>query len=201
MKKILYCDFDGTLIRENSEELLIKFLLETHYFKFYHYVLAAAGRCINAPFHFFKRGSPVKSWTACVKQEQKENIIDNFWERKINSVHINFSVLDKIKEFDGNTVIVTGSDQDLVYMFLKRKGLTDLIADVVGSKVGPSGIHISQHPYGKEKCKYLDSRAYKVGIANEAADIFYLSKCDEVYIVPGDQILENTAKIKKWKVI
>ncbi len=201
MEKILYCDFDGTLIQENSEGMLVDFLIKSGYFKIYHYILALICRLINFPRRLAKRGAFIKAWTAFLPCEKKTELIEWFWKQKISQIHINQGVLKKIKDFNGKVVILTGSDQQLVYEFLLRKGLINLIDKVIGNQVGKSGIRVIYHPYGREKCKFLDNSAYKVGIANEAADIFFLSGCDEAYIISGDPKLENAAKKNGWRRI
>ncbi|MBD5116125.1 MAG: haloacid dehalogenase-like hydrolase [Ruminococcaceae bacterium] len=201
MEKILYCDFDGTLIQENSEVMLVNFLIKSGYFKIYHYVLALICKIINVPRRLAKRGVIIKAWTAYLSNEKKDELIEWFWKQKISQIHINQNVLEKIKDFDGKTIILTGSDQQLVYSFLRKKGIIDLIEKVIGNQVGKSGIRVLCHPYGRDKCKLLSDSAYKVGIANESADIFYLSECDEAYIVSGDAELENAAKKNGWRMI
>lgn len=201
MEKVLYCDFDGTLIQENSEQLLVSFLMETGYFKLYHYMAAVLCKAVNLPRRLAKRGAAAKAWSIGLTEQEKSDLIGSFWDKHMEGIHVNSKVLKTAEDFDGKRIILTGSDRQLVYDFLRRKGIADSIDDVIGAKTAAAGFKVLQHPYGRDKCLFLDPSVYKAGIGNEAADIFFLSQCDQAYIVPGDPVLENIAAKNGWRVI
>jgi phosphoserine phosphatase len=142
-----------------------------------------------------------KNWTAFTSEEAICSWIDEFLISEIESIEIRNSVYEFIKEFDGEKVLLTGCDQRLVEEFLKRKGYYDLFNSIIGSKVGKNGFKVVRHPYGKEKCNYLNETNYNVGIGNEYADVFYLLKCREAIAVNPDRQLRDAAINNSWRIL
>lgn len=201
MKQVLYCDFDGTFIAENSEKLLIDYLKEIHFFNWKHYVLAVLGLAMNSPRRMIGKENIMKSWTYGMNSLQKEKLLNEFIRDKGRKIHLNTDVVQFVKSFEGKRVLLSGSDVDLLRTYLKSISLIEEFDEICGCEMAENGIRISKHPYGKSKVQYVDQNATTVGIANEIADKYYLKKCKKVYVIKGDSKLERLAYKNKWSLI
>lgn len=203
MKGIIYCDFDGTLIKEDIETAWLKFLLEERALRWFQYILAV----ISIPVSMFRKkqfkSSLFKSWSAGMSLEQKETLVNQFLQTKKAALNLNIEVLNYLKTVKDcyDIVILTGSDELLVKSYLRFKKIDTLFTEIIATKTSKSGFFIKQHPYGKDKCKFIDTGKKTIGIANEFADSFYLEMCDKVFIVKGDARLMSLAEKRKWEII
>jgi len=205
MKKsgIVYCDFDGTFIKEDIETLWLKFLIRNRKIKWYQYILS----CISIPVNLIRkkqfRGGMLKSWPVGMTDGKMAQLLSEFYTDVNSQIHINNKVynllLNLISEYD--LVLLTGSQENLVKSYLNHVSCKDMFTDIIGSRVKSNGFILVRHPYGKDKCKYINNTKKTIGIANEFADLFYLNICDKVYIVPGDKNLTKLAKEKEWEII
>ena len=82
-------------------------------------------------------------------------------------------------------VVLTGSDEDLVKAFLQNDNRI-FYDDVIGSKVKSDFFRVKRHPFGRGKCKYVNSDNYNIGIANDRSDHFYMDMCNEQYYIKKD---------------
>jgi len=197
---ILYCDFDGTIIKQDIERELIQYLHSKHYLAAYQYMFAVITFFINFIRKKLFRGGVLKSWSAFITEKKRSIWIDEFL-RQDKKLSLNEQAINYIKNIDAHKIVLTGSETALVEDYLEKVGLNKEFKHVCGSVTGKKGFRIMRHPYGKDKCKYLDINAYKIGIANEWADHFYLEKCDEVVVVSPEKKLELFAKEKGWQVL
>lgn len=201
MRRIFYCDFDGTIIHENSEVLFVKFLMQSGYFKIYHYIIAGIALVINAVRRLLGHGNIIKAWTFRLSDINKKELVNQFWDEYGEQINLNMSVISYLYSFDGEIVVLTGSDEILVEEFLKRADLLNNVHHVIGAQMGKEGLVVKRHPYGKDKCNYIEKADYILGIANEPVDQYFLSMCNEALIVKGSKKLERIAKEKNWSVI
>lgn len=202
-KGILYCDFDGTLIKEDIETAWLNFLIEMKALHWFQYILAV----ISIPVSMFRKkqfkSSLFKSWSVGMSLEKKDILVNQFLQTKKATLNLNIEVLNYLKKVkDGyDIVILTGSDELLVRSYLEYKKIDKLFTKIIATKTTKSGFFIKQHPYGKDKCKFIDTSKKTIGIANEFADSFYLEMCDKAFIVKGDTKLMSLAKKRKWEII
>lgn len=203
MKGIIYCDFDGTLIKEDIETAWLKFLLEERALRWFQYILAV----ISIPVSMFRKkqfkSALFKSWSAGMSLEKKQKLISQFLQAKGSLLTLNVQVLACLNMVNNHydIVILTGSDELLVKSYLRFKKIDTLFTEIIATKTSKSGFFIKQHPYGKDKCKFIDTGKKTIGIANEFADSFYLEMCDKVFIVKGDARLMSLAEKRKWEII
>lgn len=201
MEQVLYCDFDGTFIEENSEKLLIDYLKEIHFFNCKHYFLAALGIFMNLPRRMIGKENIMKAWTLGMNSQQKEKLLNEFIRDKGRKIHLNIAVVQFVKSFEGKRVLLSGSDVDLLRTYLKSISLIEEFDEIYGCEMAENGIRVLRHPYGKTKVQYVDQNAMTVGIANEIADQYYLKNCKKVYVIKGDSRLERLAYKNKWSLI
>ena len=199
----VYCDFDGTLIKESIEPIWLKFLIKNKKLHWFQYFLAI----ISIPVGIIRKkqfkASLFKSWSVGMSREKKQKLIEEFCLTSAEEIHLNSKVLTKLEYLRNfyNIVILTGSDEDLVLNYLRYKKIECLFSNIIAAKMSKNGFFVQQHPYGKEKCKFIDTTSKTVGIANEFADSFFLKMCDRVFVVNGDVKLMALAKEEKWEEI
>ena len=198
---IVYCDLDGTLIEGDLEREFLKYLRNNNYLKICNYI----GAFLSIPLNYIRRkknrGSLLKSWTIGFKQEQLQYLFYDFFRSsnpKLKNIPQTWQLLMQLKK-DCKIVLLTGSYEELVSSFLKYKKIDSFFDRIIGCQVKSNGYTVKMHPYGIDKCSYITEEKDTIGIANEFADSFYLSHCDEVYILPGDLRLEKIAEINNWR--
>lgn len=203
MSKI-YCDLDGTLIEGDLEREFIRYLQSMNHFTIWNYFLAM----ISLPTNWIRRqknyGSKYKSWTFGKNEEERKLLYSEFFSKCPNCIRFRVNVLELLKKYkdDNNKIILmTGSYIELVRFFLERENVTPLFDEVIACEVKKNGFCISQHPYGKDKCIFLDLSEPIIGIANEYADRFYLELCSEAYVVGEDKKLKEVAYKNNWRYL
>lgn len=201
MKKILICDFDGTLIKENIEKRLLAYLLREKKLIWYQYILAVISLPINLLRKKIGKGNLFSAWSAFLSVNKYNQLIHDFLEMEAKKITLNSEVLDYIKDFNGKKVLLTGSRLDLVKKYLLYYNQQDLFDEIIGTQTDRRGFIIKIHPYGKEKMKYIRKYNNTVGIGNEYADRYFLKLCKEVIVVNPDDKLEQITKKNNWKLI
>lgn len=200
---IVYCDLDGTLLKGDLEFAYLKYLIKKRKITIYQIIVSF----LSVPINYIRKRrfkkSLMKSWTLKKSGYLLEKHILEFLEEQSKNLVLRQEILILLMEFQQKyeLVLLTGSQEELVKVFLKYKGIDKLFDKVIGSKVSKSGIIVKEHPYGKDKCKYINNSVKTIGIANEYADSFYLKKCDEVYIVQDDKKLVKLAEQLGWRKI
>ncbi len=199
MNEILYCDLDGTLIRDNLEGAFVAYLRRRRELSVLHYAAAAFTVPVNAFRRRFFLPHPFKSWTAFRSASEKRELISRFLENEGANISFAPNVLRFVEDFKGKKVLLTGSDEDLAAAFLKFTERSDLFDEVCGSKTAPNGFAVIRHPFGRGKLPFIDAKAASVGIGNEYADRFFLEKCSKAYVAAPDGRLRVTAVKSGWK--
>jgi hypothetical protein len=143
----------------------------------------------------------LKSWSALRSEKVITGWIESFFVEKSEKIKINEDVLSYIKIFEGKKILLTSCYQPLAEKFLVHGGYVGLFDKVIGTLMGKNNIRVLRNPFGKGKCKFIKADSYTVGIANEDADIFYLSICNEAIAVNPEVKLRKTALKKRWRVI
>lgn len=201
MKKILICDFDGTLIKENIEKRLLAYLLRERKLLWYQYILAVISLPINLLRKKMDKGNLFSAWSAFLSINKYNQLIDDFLEMEAGKITLRSEVLEYIKNFNGKKVLLTGSRLDLVKKYLLYYRQQDLFDEIIGTQTEKKGFVIKIHPYGKEKVKYIRKYDNIVGIGNEYVDRYFLQLCKEVIVVNPDDKLEQVARKNNWKLI
>lgn len=201
--KILYCDFDGTFIDGDIEKEFVNYQMRKSLLSPKYYILAM----ISVPFNYLRRkrnhSSCFKSWTFKRTEEEKRRMFNDFLEEVEKTITVNEKTeafLNEKKSEGYKLILLTGSYEMLVKRFLEKRNIA-LFDEVIGCTVGKSGFFVERHPYGHNKCDFIDMSKYRIGIANEFADRFYLEKCNEAFVVGDDEKLLNIAEEKKWRRI
>ena len=199
MKKTLVCDFDGTLVRYTIEIELIRFLIRTKNIKLYHYLLSGFSIPLNCiPLYLFKRGAWFKAWTAFLSVDEQELLFQQFSKESNMNQLINNHVLEIIQNFKGKKILLTGCYEPLANYILKELQIYDEFDIIIGSKVGLLNFFVIQHPYGKDKIKYLKNTHCYIGLGDSFSDKYFLDNCEKVYIIKGNQKLEKYAANNNW---
>jgi len=183
MKRIIICDFDGTVIEGNIENCFTRFLLQQKELRIKLFTAAIPALLINLPLNKLCLPSVIKSWTYVLKQEIS-HYIDLFLKENNRKLKIKKETISLIKEISHDkSVLLTGSYQELVERFLEYNNIK-CFDKIIGAQVKlPLYLFIKKHPYGKEKCKYVDRTNYNIGIADNYSDHFYLDMCNEKYYI------------------
>lgn len=179
-KRVILCDFDGTLIEGNIENAFTSYLLKQKEIKLKLLSVALFTLPFNLLLNKLFLPSITKSWTLILRQRVVE-YIDSFLDEYIERIKLKEDTIKLIDSLDRDELILlTGSYQQLVEAFIRRKNLT-WIDKVIGTEVHNNHFTIKRHPFGKGKSKYVDLRNYNIGIANDYSDHFYLDICNEQY--------------------
>tara|TARA_Y100000768_G_scaffold386286_2_gene374330 strand:+ start:1559 stop:2179 length:621 start_codon:yes stop_codon:yes gene_type:complete len=199
MKKTLISDFDGTLINCTLEIELIKFLVRTKKLKIYHYILAPFVIFINFfPLYFLKKGEWLKTWTLFLSNEQQNKIFEQFFFDFKNKQLINQNVIEIIRNFKGNKILLTGCYEPLAVFFLKKLKIDYMFDDIIGSRVGAFNFFVDQHPFGKDKVKFLSNYICSIGLGDSFIDNYFLKHCEKIYVVGDNQKLISYAIKNGW---
>lgn len=182
MKKVIICDFDGTLIEENIENMFTSYLLQDKRIRYKLISVALLTLPINIIRNKLFLPSLIKSWTF-VLQDKISFYIDDFLQKHKDQIHIKNSTIELINRLRyDKLIILTGSYHQLVEKFLAIC-LPAFADEVIGSTVKGNKFVVDRHPYGKGKKKFVDIDNYNIGIANEDSDRFYLDLCNEKFII------------------
>ena len=150
MKKVLICDFDGTLINKISEIEFIRWLVMEKKMRFYHYVLSVISCVINIIPLSQNRGTWLKAWTAFRPFSVQNDLIKQFAISVTEKLYINRTVLEIVKGFSGQKILLTGCYDPLVKSIVKALDLQSYFDDIIGAKVGMANFLVTQHAYGRD---------------------------------------------------
>lgn len=186
MKKVVICDFDGTIIHGNLENTFVKYLLKETGYGWWILMVSLFTLPINILLNRLYKPSIFKSWTYILKEKKRE-VMDAFFNSDYykGSFQLRYreDVISKLDIIDLDyMLILTGSDEELVKAYLEKN---DMIKcdKVIGSQVKKDFFRVERHPFGKEKMKFVNRDNYNIGIANDFSDHFYMDMCDEKYYV------------------
>jgi phosphoserine phosphatase len=200
----LICDFDGTLIRQNLENRLLRHLIRAKLLRPLDYALIPIFTPINLLCSKLERRSIVKVWSAGRDAADLDRLFDGFLDDEAPRIEVNERVRDFVRSFGGRKTLLTGCYQPLAEKWLRLTDNRALFDEVVGSETDWGQFLVSRHPHGRGKVGLLPARDRGVeltGIGNEYADRFFLRLCDHAYIVPGDRLLERLATREGWKTL
>ena len=105
-----------------------------------------------------------------------------------------------MKGFDGEKLLLTGSDERMVRGLLCKFGLEGLFDAVIGAKVSTHGLRLLRHPYGKDKLRQIP-RHCAVGIGDSVPDRHFLMQCDRAYTVARRPEMVALAKQNGWHIL
>ena len=184
--KVVICDFDGTVIRGNLENIFLRFLLKESVYRWRILIISLFTLPINLFLNKLFCPSIFKSWTYVLK-DKKGEIINDFLNSSFfkNSELLKYreDVIARLSAVDYDyLLILTGSDEDLVRAFLRIESRFN-IDDIIGSQVKKDYFRVKRHPYGKAKMEFVKRENYNIGIANDYSDHFYMDMCNEKYYV------------------
>lgn len=201
MDGIVYCDFDGTLVNGNIEADFIRWLAKSKKIAFSNFLCAMVSLPVNFLRKMIYKGNVFSAWSAFSTVQARQELFDTYIETCLLS--INEVVFDKLQSWRNKyeIILLTGSNEKLVSMFLKKNGLHNFFSSVIGGRLSKNGFIVLQNPFGKDKLKYLIDCPKKIGVANEYADSFYLKRCDDVFVVNPEKKLYRLAIGNNWEVI
>ncbi len=193
---MLICDFDGTVIAEDLEKEFLKFYTHNH-LRALDIIIGSVFTPINLLRKYFNKGSVVKVWTLFRTEEEQRKIFNDFLGNFRPT--INYDVINILDSYNGSKLLLSGCYELLLYEFLYMHKISNKFNSVIGAKTASIGFFITRHPYGRAKTDFFESG--DVGIGNEFADHFFLTKCRKVYIKSPDDKLTNMANDLGWKII
>lgn len=182
-KKVLLCDFDGTIIHQDLEKTFLKYLLTQNEIKWKLLALSFITLPINLFRNYFHYPSIFKSWTFLLK-EDITIYIDKFIIDCDSKITLRDDVLNLIKNIDVHErILLTGCYEDLVISFLKHRDLIEYFDLIIGTKVKKNYFIVERHPFGKLKKQFVNKNNYNIGVADSESDKHYLNICNEKYYV------------------
>ncbi|MEG9357992.1 hypothetical protein H3C22_13555 [Vibrio cholerae] len=193
---MLICDFDGTLIAEDLEKDFLNYYFNKH-LRVLDIFMGIIFTPINLLRKTFDRGSLVKVWTLFRTENEQKKLFNEFLE--FYKPTINSDVISILDSYSGTKLLLSGCYELLLYEFLCAHKITDKFNIIIGAKTVSFGFFISQHPYGHSKNEFFDFA--DVGIGNEFADRYFLSKCRNVYLKNPDEKLTRMANKFGWIII
>ena len=196
---LLICDFDGTLVNKNSEATFLRFLTQKKQLRWYHYLLAALSVPVNRISRCLGGNDLLRAWSAFRTERETQELFLRFLTEN-DEIKLNESVLHQVEQHAGRKMLLTGSNQRLVEGLLGKLGLQGVFDVIIGARTAKCGYIVACHPYGRSKNRYLDGSCL-VGIGNEYADRFFLSRCTTAYVVHPDKKLERLAREKGWIIL
>ena len=121
-----------------------------------------------------------------------------FFSEHIKKDLINYKVLEIIRNFNGNKILLTGCYEPLASFYLEKLNIKSIFDKVIGCRVGMFNFFIKYHPYGRDKVKFLDGHSCSIGLGDSFSDNYFLNHCEKVYIVGDNKKLIRYATKNNW---
>ena len=199
MVKTIISDFDCTLINCTLEAEFIKYLVRTKKLKIYHYLLSPFVIFFNFfPLYVFKTEAWFKTWTLHLHEQEQKKMFEHFFSEYIKNDLINYKVLELIKDFNGNKILLTGCYEPLASFYLEKLNIKSVFDKVIGCRMGMFNFFINHHPYGRDKVKFLYGHSCSIGLGDSFSDNYFLNHCQKVYIVGDNKKLIDYAFKNNW---
>lgn len=181
-KRVILCDFDGTLIHGDLERVFMRYLLLQPEVKYKMLAVSIFTLPINTLLNRLGFPSIMKSWTFVLKEKANLYIYD-FLKSNNETIRRKNEGWQKLQCIsNARSVLLTGCYGNLIQAYLKYNHLDYFFDEVVATEM-QNHLFIKQHPYARGKVKFVNKQNYNIGIANEKSDHFYLDICDERYYV------------------
>lgn len=182
-RKVIICDFDGTIINQDLEKTFLRYILSQKEIKWKLLILSLVTLPINICRNFFHYPSLYKSWTFTLKGDTMK-YIDRFILECNSKLTLRKDVLKLIDSLNADEIVLlTGCYEDLAISFLKSRNLYGKFNKIIGSRVKTNNFKVERHPFGKSKREFVDKNNYNIGIADSKSDKYYLNICNEKYYV------------------
>lgn len=195
---ILITDFDGTLVETDIGFEFRKWLFNEKKFGFFRLICSVLFYPINLFLNsILSTGSFFSAWSILRNADNRLDLFNQFMNQRGDCFNINDSVMDIIENFEGKRIIVTGSETELIRLFLEYKNI-NCFNEIYGAKIGILGFIFLNQPRGRSKCKYGYS---DVAIGNHYSDRFFLSMSENSYVVKGDDKFVRYATSKGWNIL
>tara|TARA_B100000287_G_C20605720_1_gene769987 strand:+ start:943 stop:1530 length:588 start_codon:yes stop_codon:yes gene_type:complete len=192
---MLVCDLDGTLINEELGLEFRKWLFRNGHFGFGRIFLAFLFNPINIISRTMNRGAIFSAWSSFRKKSDSEDLVKRFISESHSIFNFNQRVISTIESYDGEKVLLSGSDKILISELLRFFDFR-LFDKVIGSETKYFGLLFSIQPLGKGKL-IVDSP--RLAIGDSWQDRFLLMNSSKAMIVGGDRRLNNLAKEQGWE--
>ena len=196
--ELLICDLDGTLIKRDLGLEFRRWLLETRNFGHFRALLAILFSPLNSISRkIFSRGSILSAWSSFRNTNDCQELMRLFIREKHSSFSLSEEVLSEVNSFQGERILLSGSETDLISLLLDFKGI-EVFDRIIGSETTFFGIVFSQQPYGKGKNRFGPA---EVSIGNSWPDRFLLNSSMKAIVVKGEKRLTKLASKKGWEII
>lgn len=211
-RRIAFFDIDGTITRQSSERLFIRYLLQKKIISYSDLVLATLRYSCKHPMYLkngFKQNKMyLRGLDAAMIRQHAAQCFDEYIRPSIQPLMID--AVEMCRKDGYTIVLLSGSLRCLAEPMQRFTQAEDLICsetEIVNNRY--TGEMTSLHPYGENKkilaIRYcLDHqiamescRAY----ANEWADRFLMGAVGEAVAVDPDEKLKRLAVEKKWRAI
>ena len=200
VKPLLVCDFDGTLVQRDSELEMVNYFRRTGKLGVLQYAAAGLALIPNAICTRLEKPRLVRAWCAFHSPARQQSLIEDFLQNGAGELKVDPAVLEVVKGFDGEKLLLTGSDERMVRGLLYKFGLEGLFDAVIGAKVSAHGLRLLRHPYGKDKLRQIP-RHCAVGIGDSVPDRHFLMQCDRAYTVARRPEMVALAKQNGWQIL
>ena len=197
-RELLICDLDGTLIERDLGIAFRKWLMETGNFGQFRALLAIFFLPLNLISRkFFCRGSILSAWSSFRKPNDSQELMGLFIEENHLHFSINEEVLSEVNTFEGERILLSGSETGLISMLLEFKDI-GVFDRIIGAETTFFGIVFSRQPYGRSKNRVGPAT---VSLGNSWPDRFLMNSSKKAIVVNGDKRLTKLAEKKKWRIM
>lgn len=181
-KRVILCDFDGTLIHGDLERMFMRYLLLQPEVKYKMLAVSILTLPLNTFLNQLGFPSIMKSWTFALKEKANQYIVDFLKKNNENIKRKEEGWLKLQSISNARSVLLTGCYGNLIRAYLQYNQLDSIFDEVIATEM-QNNLFIKQHPYARGKVQFVNKQNYNIGIANEKSDHFYLDICDERYYV------------------
>ena len=196
--ELLICDLDGTLIERDLGIAFRRWLMETRNFGHFRALLAILFLPLNLISRkIFCRGSIFSAWSSFRNVNDCQVLMELFIRENHTDFPISEEVLYEVNTFNGERILLSGSESGLISLLLEFKGI-EVFDRIIGSETTFFGIVFSQQPYGRGKNRFGPAN---VSIGNSWPDRFLLNSSGKAIVVDGEKRLTKLAKKKRWRII
>ncbi len=191
---MLICDLDGTLIDQELGRDFRMWLLKNGRFGYGRIILALLFLPINYVFRLGSRGAKLSAWSSFRKKSEMDELVRSFVSVSAEKFTFNNSVILEVKSYEGEKVLLSGSDKVLISEFFKFHNI-GLFDRIIGSETKFFGLLFSVQPFGKNKLIHGNP---EIAIGDSWQDRFLLNKSAKAMIVGNDRRLNELAKRSGW---
>ena len=215
MKNIVFFDIDGTLVKGQSQKILVKFLFKEKEINLY-YLISILVWFIFYKCKFVKDPKKIMEFAFRLIKGRTTESVEKLMESFYSQVLANLlypDIIDNVKNHQAegdNIVLLTNVLTPLANIVGKHLQISDIIATELEIKDNVyTGRIVRDIVYGEKKLYYAKEYLSRISLeydkiyyyADHNSDIAMLDYVDEPRVVRPDNILYKFADSKGWQIV